>query len=139
MTFAGAARRRLIAVVSCAVTAVIVVWMIFSLGGSNLTNWVNQVGEEAAAFTAAACCGWRVHRASGRTKLGWLLMAASTASWGIGQTIWCWLQLGDGLPNPFPSAADVGFLAAVPLTIVGVVILTKQVGLAIPSYRLLLD
>ena len=58
-------------------------------------------------------------RHSGRARIGWYLVGASAASWGAGQAAWSWLELVAHQDNPFPSLADVGYLASVPLLMGG--------------------
>jgi hypothetical protein len=45
----------------------------------------------------------------------WRLMGLSALSWGSGQAAWTWYETVLGRDVPFPSLADVGYLAAVPL------------------------
>ncbi|HJU01616.1 MAG TPA: EAL domain-containing protein [Actinomycetes bacterium] len=45
----------------------------------------------------------------------WKLLGASALSWGSGQAAWTWYETVLGRDVPFPSLADVGYLAAVPL------------------------
>ena len=45
----------------------------------------------------------------------WRLMGASALSWGSGQAAWTWYETVLGRDVPFPSLADVGYLAAPPL------------------------
>src|SRR5439155_1145590 len=69
---------------------------------------------------AAASCGFASWRATGRMRLAWGLLAASALSWGIGETVWSVIEIGLGQGVPFPSAADAGFLPAIPLAVAGV-------------------
>ncbi len=50
---------------------------------------------------------------AGRTC--WALLSASSFAWGLGEAFWSYDDLVRGIQIPFPSLADVGFLAAVPL------------------------
>ncbi len=45
----------------------------------------------------------------------WKLLGVSALSWGSGQAAWTWYESVLGREVPFPSLADVGYLAAVPL------------------------
>jgi diguanylate cyclase (GGDEF)-like protein/PAS domain S-box-containing protein len=45
----------------------------------------------------------------------WKLMGASALSWASGQAAWTWYETVLGREVPFPSLADVGYLAAPPL------------------------
>ena len=89
------------------------------LGGHTVAVAVDDIGEAAAAFVAAAACARAAHRSVGQFRRGWALLAASAATWGLGQTVWSVYEVGFGI-SPFPSVSDAAFLAAVPLAILGV-------------------
>jgi PAS domain S-box-containing protein len=97
-----------------------VVWTVFRIGGDQATIDVDDIGEAVAAFVAAGTCGVTAVRTRGRNRFAWAMFAASAASWGIGEVIWSVYQVGQGVAVPFPSAADAGFLLAIPLAITGV-------------------
>lgn len=99
---------------------VFVAWLAFRIGGDTLTIAVDDIGEAVAAFIAAAACGFAAWRTIGRPRLGWTLMSASAVSWGAGQVVWSVYEIGSG-NIPYPSAADVGFLGAIPLAAAGIV------------------
>ncbi|HYR47722.1 MAG TPA: hypothetical protein VER07_02970, partial [Candidatus Polarisedimenticolia bacterium] len=106
----------LAAVVSIAFT----IWIGFRLGGDHSVTVVDDLGEAIAALIAAASCGYASLRATGRMRVAWGLLAASALSWGIGETTWSVIEVGLGQGVPFPSAADAGFLPAIPLAVAGV-------------------
>jgi diguanylate cyclase (GGDEF)-like protein len=93
-------------------------WLLADAGGATLTTWIDDLGEFSAAAAAAAACAAASHRAVGRDRLPWALIAASCGAWAAGQLIWSWFELVTNT-NPFPSLADVGFLAAIPVMIAG--------------------
>ncbi|HET9781081.1 MAG TPA: PAS domain-containing sensor histidine kinase [Candidatus Dormibacteraeota bacterium] len=101
-------------------------WIAFHWVSDQATIDVEDVGEAVAAFAAALSCGLAASRNTGRTRVAWLFFAASTFSWGAGEVIWCAYQIGLGVAVPFPSAADLGFLLAVPLAIFGVFAFTSS-------------
>ncbi len=43
------------------------------------------------------------------------LLGAGALAWAGGQAVWCYYEVLAGHPSPYPSLADVGYLAAVPL------------------------
>src|SRR6185437_7264751 len=57
---------------------------------------------------------------SGRTQLAWAFFAASALLWTAGEVVWTVYEVFLGVDVPYPSAADAGYLAAVPLAIAGV-------------------
>jgi diguanylate cyclase (GGDEF)-like protein/PAS domain S-box-containing protein len=85
------------------------------------TSWaalaIDDLGEAAAAFLAAFACWSRGRREQGRLSRGWLLLAGSAFSWCLGELVWSYYELVVGGEVPFPSAADAGFLMAVPLAV----------------------
>ena len=119
----GAGRRPRFAV-GAALVAIISVafasWIALQIGGASLTTAVDDIGEAVAAGVAAASCAIAARRAVGQLRLAWGLLAAAAASWCAGEIVWSIYEVGFGEAVPFPSAADIGFLAAIPLTIAGI-------------------
>ncbi len=97
-----------------------VAWVGFRVGGDSVTIAVDDIGEAVAAFIAVVCCGIAARRYSGRQRLGWALLSASAATWGSGEVVWSVYEVGLGIAVPFPSAADAGFLGAIPLAAAGI-------------------
>jgi PAS domain S-box-containing protein len=110
--------------ISAALSVVFITWTALRLGGDRATIAVDDIGEAVAALVAVASCALAAGRTKDRTRLAWSLFAASAASWGVGEVIWSVYEVGFGL-NPFPSAADVGFLLAIPLAVAGVFAFTS--------------
>jgi two-component system sensor histidine kinase/response regulator len=102
-----------------------IAWTALRLGGDRTTIALDDVGEAVAAIIAATSCGLAAFRTAHRTRLAWTFFAMSAASWGIGEVIWSVYEVGLGVSVPFPSAADAGFLLAIPLAIAGVFAFTS--------------
>ncbi len=102
-------------------TAVFLIWMVFRIGGSTTTDHVDVVGELVAALVASGACSVTAYRAT-EGRLGWLLLGLSSLAWAVGEAFWCYYDLVDHIQDPFPSLADVGFLAAAPLMIAGLLL-----------------
>ncbi|HEY1456142.1 MAG TPA: diguanylate cyclase [Candidatus Dormibacteraeota bacterium] len=94
-------------------------WMYLQAGGATLTTAVDDIGEAVAAGIAAVSCAMAARRTQGRLRLGWVLLAASAASWSLGQFIWSVYEVGLQIAVPNPSPADIGFIAAIFLAIAG--------------------
>jgi PAS domain S-box-containing protein len=107
-------------------SALFIGWTAFHWISDQATIDVDDLGEAVAAFVATLSCGLAATRNAGRTRVAWLLFAASTFSWGAGEVVWSVYQVGLGVAVPFPSAADAGFLLAVPLAIAGVFAFTSS-------------
>jgi PAS domain S-box-containing protein len=88
------------------------------LGSPRFVTALDDTGESVAALIAAAACARTAIRSNGQFRRGWALLAVSAAAWGLGQTVWTIDEVVLGVA-PFPSIADVGFLAAVPLAVFG--------------------
>jgi PAS domain S-box-containing protein len=100
-------------------------WTEFRWISDQATIDVDDIGEAVAAFIAAASCSIAASRNTGRTRFAWAFFAASAFSWGVGEVVWSVYQVGYGIAVPFPSAADAGFLVAVPLAVIGVLAFTS--------------
>jgi two-component system sensor histidine kinase/response regulator len=105
--------------------AAFVAWTALRIGGDATTVAVDDIGEAVAALIAAISCGLAAARTSNRTRLAWAFFAASAASWCAGEVVWSVYEVGMGVDVPFPSAADAGFLLAIPLALVGVFAFTS--------------
>ncbi len=119
----GAGERQVLlwaAAVMLVVVVCFVAWMQLQIGGARVTTAVDDFGEAVAAFAAAVCCGIAAWRNVGRSRLGWVLLSASAAVWGVGEVIWSVYEVGMGIAVPYPSAADAGFLGAIPLAAAGI-------------------
>ena len=102
-----------------------IVLTVLRIGGDQATVAVDDIGEAVAAAIAAASCGLAARRTTSRARLAWGFFAASAASWAVGEVVWSVYEVGLGVSVPFPSAADAGFLVAVPLAVAGVLALTS--------------
>ena len=110
------------------------------LGG---TQWL--LPERAAAVVGDAECilgatvATAALRAAGRrgtSHRGWRALGLASAIWLVAEVTWTLLDLMGGSP-PFPSPADVAYVAAVPIALLGLLSLRRASG---ASYaRLLLD
>src|SRR4029077_5015943 len=105
------------AVIAGTLAVVFVAWTAFRVGGDRVTIAVDDIGEAAAALIAMVSCGLAAGRTSDRTRVAWALFPAAAASWGAGEVIWSVYEVGMGVAVPFPSAADAGFLLAIPLAV----------------------
>jgi diguanylate cyclase (GGDEF)-like protein/PAS domain S-box-containing protein len=116
---------------SAIASVIFLLWLIFSWGGERVTVAVDDFGLILAPMLAVAGCGRAAARSRGRTRTVWTLLAASALSWGLGEVAWTYYELFLQ-QAPFPSIADIGFLAAVPLAGAALVIYssTGQAGSA---------
>ena len=99
-------------------TVAFLVWVILFPNGTGWSNPVDDLGELLAALVAGAACVAAARRLK-RNRTAWQFLAASSFAWAAGEAVWCYYDLFRRDTLPFPSLADVGFLAAVPLAVVG--------------------
>src|SRR6185312_5859590 len=127
------------AIASAAVMIGFIAWTGMRVGGDAVTVAVEDFGQALAALVAAAACIRAGQRSSDRLRKEWWLLAASAASWFIGETIWSVYEVGAGIEVPFPSIADVGFVVAVPLAIAGILAFPSAAQTANARWRAQLD
>src|SRR5258708_30715718 len=116
-------RQRTFAIGVATVAIVSIVYALdirYLLLGPRGVTAVDDIGEAVAAALASAACGWASTRSTGRDRLAWALMSISTGLWAAGETAWSYFEVGLKIPVPYPSLADVGFLAAVPFAFLGI-------------------
>jgi diguanylate cyclase (GGDEF)-like protein/PAS domain S-box-containing protein len=111
------ARRRFAA--ECAAIGVAaLLWLgslAWGLGGPRATQAISNFGLIAAAALAGLACLATARHGTAQQERMWKLLGISALSWGSGQAAWTWYETVLGREVPFPSLADVGYLAAVPL------------------------
>jgi diguanylate cyclase (GGDEF)-like protein/PAS domain S-box-containing protein len=117
------------------------VWSAWLVTGSAppSTQTVSNVGLTAIPFLAAAAAIRRALGLRGPLRLSWVLLGASSAAWGVGQGIWTLYETGLGRQVPFPSWADAGYLAAVPLAAAGLLVLPTAAQSTAALLRIALD
>ncbi len=115
----------LAAAAAAVVSIVFAGWTEFRWFGDQATIDLDDIGEAVAAFIAAGSCAFAASRNHGRTRVAWIFFGASAFSWGAGEVVWSVYQVGLNIAVPFPSAADLGFLLAVPLAVAGVFAFTS--------------
>lgn len=107
-------------VVAAAATVLFLLWVQLRVGGPRTTDAFDDIGELVAAWAATALCALGARRAP-VARVSWTLLALSSLVWGIGELMWCWYDLVEKVTVPFPSWADAGFLASVPLAFAALV------------------
>ena len=130
------------AIAAAAATAAaigIVIILGFEPGGERFAIAVDDLGSGVAALIAGGACAWRARRSEGRFRRGWALMAVSAVAWCIGELIYSLYEVVFNLVVPFPSAADAGYLLAVPFAIAGVLYFWTAPRGTAQRWRLWLD
>jgi two-component system cell cycle response regulator len=93
------------------------------IGGSSLTDFVNGPLYDSVVISAGLACLLKADRA-GPERGAWLALAAAVLCWGASEVYWTAFLVGDPSP-PYPSPADIGYLAFYPLAATGVVLLIR--------------
>jgi two-component system cell cycle response regulator len=93
------------------------------LGGSGLDSFVNGALYDAVVVSAGLACLLKA-RGAGRERGAWLAIAAAVLCWAASEIYWTAFLAGDPSP-PYPSPADLGYLAFYPLAATGVYLLVK--------------
>jgi diguanylate cyclase (GGDEF)-like protein len=94
------------------------------VGGASLDSAVNGPLYDAVVISAGLACLVRA-RGAGRERGAWLAIGAAVLSWGASEIYWTEFLVNDPSP-PYPSLADVGYLAFYPLAAFGVYRLVKS-------------
>lgn len=115
--------RKAIAAVLFGGAALVIVHDWIGIGGSNLDTAINGVVYDAVVVCAGLACLTRALR-GGPERAAWLAISASILAWGAGE-IW-WTLYIEGNPDaPYPSPADIGYLAFYPLAVLGLYLLVR--------------
>ena len=125
--------------VAAAAAAGFVVFLIAAPGSEDFVNAVDNLVQLGMALVAALAAGVVARRSTGRLRTSWALISLACACWAAGQAIWSWNEVVLDMEVPQPSAADVGFLALIPLLIVGLVRYPAAGLPGISRLRLVLD
>ena len=91
--------------------------------GAGLDFAISEALYDAVVLGAGVAC---LIRASDyrREKAAWLWIGASLLSWGAGEVYWTIFIEGNA-SAPYPSPADIGYLAFYPLAYVGLAMLVR--------------
>lgn len=134
-------RQRLVAVgtVAAGLLALYIAWTSALFGGQATTVAVEDYGQAAAAAIAALSCLFAAYRSTGRLRAGWALLAISATSWCLGELLWAIFEVNLNRPVPFPSAADAGYLGAIPFAAAALLAFPFGPSSALGRVRALLD
>jgi diguanylate cyclase (GGDEF)-like protein len=93
------------------------------IGSSNLTDFVNGPLYDAVVVSAGLACLLRA-RDAGPERGAWLAIGAAVLCWGASEIYWTAFLTNNPSP-PYPSPADIGYLAFYPLAAAGVLLLIR--------------
>jgi len=103
--------------------ALVVLYDWAGIGGPGLHDAINGVIYDSVVVGAGLACLLRASR-GGPERRAWIAIAAAILAWAAGE-IW-WTLYIEGNPNaPYPSPADLGYLAFYPLAALGLYLLVR--------------
>ncbi|HEX5984717.1 MAG TPA: GGDEF domain-containing protein [Solirubrobacterales bacterium] len=115
--------RNLLSALLCAGVALVVLHDWAGIGGAGLDTAINGVAYDTVVVCAGFACLIRARR-GGPERGAWIAIAASIFAWGAGE-IWWTLYIEGNADAPYPSPADIGYLAFYPLAILGLYLLVR--------------
>jgi diguanylate cyclase (GGDEF)-like protein len=93
------------------------------IGGAGLDTVINGVVYDSVVVCAGLACLIRA-RWGGPERSAWIAIGASILAWAAGE-IWWTLFIEGNADAPYPSPADIGYLAFYPLAILGLYLLVR--------------
>ncbi len=115
--------RNVISAVLFAGAALVILYDWVGIGGAGLDTAINGVVYDSVVVCAGLACLIRAGR-GGPERSAWIAISASILAWAAGE-IW-WTLYIEGNPDaPYPSPADIGYLAFYPLAILGLYLLVR--------------
>ena len=113
-------------------------WLLWG-SGTPSPQTVSNLGLTVIPLVVLVTCVRRGLRVTGSLRHFWVLLGASSGAWGVGQAIWTVYETALGRQVPFPSWADAGYLAAVPLAAAALLILPAASQTMAGFLRIVLD
>jgi diguanylate cyclase (GGDEF)-like protein len=104
-------------------TALVVLYDWVAVGGAGLAVAINSVVYDAVVVCAGFGCLIRARR-GGPERGAWLAISASILAWAAGE-IWWTVYIEGAASPPYPSPADIGYIAFYPLAILGLWLLVR--------------
>ena len=93
------------------------------VGGAGLDTAINAVTYCSVVVAAGLACLLRA-ATGGRERAAWVAIGISVLAWAGGE-IWWALYIEGNAAAPYPSPADVGYLAFYPLAVLGLYLLVQ--------------
>ena len=115
--------RKAIGAVLCGGLAVVVLYDWVGIGGPSLDVAINSVVYDVVVVCAGFGCLTRALR-GGPERGAWFAIAAAVFAWAAGEIWWTTYIEGSASP-PYPSPADLGYIAFYPLAILGLYLLVR--------------
>ena len=111
----------------------------FHPGGAASWTAFDNIGQTVTPFVAAISCFAIARRSARRESAAWNLIALGAASWGLGQLLWTYFDVGLGQQPVSPSICDIGFLLSPVLTIAGLLLFVETPAAQLSRLRGILE
>ena len=95
-------------------------------GGETTTRAISDLATVAVDCLAVLACGLRARRVRGTVNAMWAWLAVAFGAWGAGDVLWSYDELVAHRPTPFPSIADIFYLAFPVLALIGLLVRTAR-------------
>lgn len=106
-------RRALMPLLLAAIAFTIMAGLCTATRGDVLT-WCSNIGSLLLAVGATVGCALAARRTRQRLRRGWSALAVACGCWAAGQVAWTVLESALGEATPYPSPADIGYVAFIP-------------------------
>jgi two-component system, cell cycle response regulator len=103
--------------------ALVILYDWVGIGGTGLNTAINGVVYDSVVVCAGLACLIRARR-GGPERGAWVAIGASILAWAAGE-IWWTLYIEGNANAPYPSPADIGYLAFYPLAVLGLYLLVR--------------
>jgi len=118
MTHSSSHQRRLV-VALVGLAALHLLWIVSGAQPESLRPYLGNLIYFPIYALSAVLSLQAGQRHAGAERRAWRWLALGTFSWGLGQVVYTSLYIATNT-NPFPSLADVGYLALVPCFLIGI-------------------
>ncbi|HST69438.1 MAG TPA: GGDEF domain-containing protein [Solirubrobacterales bacterium] len=115
--------RRVIGAVLFGGAAIVSLHIWAGIGGPGLDTAINGVIYDAVVVCAGLACLTRALR-GGPERAAWFAIAAAVLSWAAAEIYWT-LYIEGNPEAPYPSPADIGYIAFYPFAALGLYLLVK--------------
>lgn len=105
-----------------AIVSLFAAWVTATIGGPTATRNFDDGATFVVAALAAATCLLAARRNAGRYRAFWLLLGIAAALWAFGEGAWGFYDIVLGREVPVPSYADIGYLGAIPVALVALLV-----------------
>jgi diguanylate cyclase len=94
-----------------AVYLVFVCWLTLGWGGPQVTTIVSSIGLVAFSGYTCVWAALAARASRGSIRVGWIAISLGFLGWVAASGVWAYYQVVRQIAPPFPSVADIGFLA----------------------------